>query len=104
MSEDEHFEITYAKYFDFSRSCVRLIKNGFPIIEIEDSFYFDSNYHHQLSIEIGRLATSIGGCNICMHVLRAFPIAMTPAKKDSISIAHFLWVMIGLYLLYHGHI
>ncbi|MDW2644781.1 hypothetical protein RYZ59_14515 [Citrobacter sp. HN-141] len=93
MSEDEHFEITYAKYFDFSRSCVRLIKNGFPIIEIEDSFYFDSNYHHQLSIEIGRLATSIGGCNILHAVFESISNSYDSSQKRfhihrSLSMGH----------------
>ncbi|HCW3119488.1 TPA: hypothetical protein OXC77_002271 [Enterobacter roggenkampii] len=93
MSEDGNFEITYAKYFDFSRSCARLIKNGFPIIEIEDSFYFDSNYHHQLSIEIGRLANSIGGCNILHTVFESISNSYDSSQKRfhihrSLSMGH----------------
>ena len=64
MKEDSNFEETYAKYFDFSHSCSRIIKKGFPIIEKEDNFYLDDNYYQQLTKEIDRLAISIGGCNI----------------------------------------
>ncbi len=71
MREDRDFEITYAKYFEFSRACARVIKKGFPIIEVEDKFYFDDNHHHHLAREIDRLAISIGGCNILHAVFES---------------------------------
>lgn len=103
MKEEDNFAEAYAKYFDFSHSCSRIINKGFPIIEKEDDFYLDDNYHKQLTQEIDRLAISIGGCNILHAVFEKISTNYDSNQIYSIFTVHFLWVRIGRYLLYHGH-
>jgi len=64
MKINNDFENLYAKHFDFSKACLSLISKGFAIVEIDDAFYFDSNYYNKITKEIDDLAMSVGGCNI----------------------------------------
>lgn len=54
----------YAKYFDFSASCLNLINRGFKIIEVDKNFYIDENSYEAINLELDRLAKSVGGCNL----------------------------------------
>lgn len=71
IKENDNFTETYAKHFDFSYSCSRMIKKGFPIIQTEDNFYLDDKYYQKLTNEIDRLAISTGGCNILHAVFES---------------------------------
>ncbi|CAI1055920.1 hypothetical protein [Serratia quinivorans] len=81
MRASTNYEDIYAKHFDFSRSCARVIKKGFPIVEKEDVFYFDETYHHQLTLEIDRLAVSVGGCNILHAVFECVSNSYDSSQK-----------------------
>lgn len=81
MKEEDNFAETYAKDFDFSHSCSRIINKGFPIIEREDNFYLDDSYYQKLTQEIDRLAISIGGCNILHAVFEKISINYDSNQK-----------------------
>lgn len=81
MKAETDFESLYAKIFDFSNACSRLIKKGFSIIEKEDTFYFDESCYHQLTSEIDRLALSVGGCNILHAIFEMISKQYDPHQK-----------------------
>lgn len=68
MNKENDYEDLYAKYFDFSRACLRLMLEGFSVIERDDAFYFNEHCYGQLTNKIEELAMSIGGCNI-LHAI-----------------------------------